>query len=69
MAGMKVDFARLSDEQLEAVRELEGNLGVVLLAYTQPLIPAELTDEQLAALKKAEQTMPGVCLVAYQAER
>ncbi|MFW6161724.1 MAG: hypothetical protein ACODAJ_03090 [Planctomycetota bacterium] len=67
MAGTEVDFAKLSEEQLEAVRRLEAELGVVLLAYTQPLMPAELTDEQLAALKATEDAMPGVCLVAYHA--
>jgi hypothetical protein len=67
MAASKVDLAKLSDEQVEAVRQIEEKLGVVILAYTQPLMPAELTDEQLAALKAAEEAMPGVCLVAYHA--
>ncbi len=63
----KVEFARLTADQVAQVEKLEKKLGVLLLAYQQPLRPAKLTRKQLAVLQKAEAAMPGVCLVAYEA--
>jgi len=64
----KVEFAELSAEQLARVEKLEKKLGAVVLAYGSPLRPAKLKKKQLAELEKAEKAMPGVCLVAYEAD-
>jgi len=65
-SSQKVEFASLDAEQLKQVRQLEKKLGAFVVAYKTPLRPAPLTDEQVAALRKAEEAMPGVCLVAYE---
>ncbi len=65
----KVEFACLTTEQIGRVEKLERELGVLLLAYQQPLRPARLTKKQLASLQQAEAAMPGVCLVAYEQAR
>jgi hypothetical protein len=65
-ASQKVEFASLDAAQLKTVRQLEKKLGAFVVAYKTPLRPAPLTDEQLAALRKTEEAMPGVCLVAYE---
>jgi len=60
-----VKLAKLDEEQLKKVRELEAELGVRVLAYAQPVVPATLTEEQLAKLQIAETDL-GLCLVAYR---
>ena len=67
-AQTKVKFARLSREQLAEVKRLEEELGTVVIAFKSPPRPAKLTQKQLARLRKAEKAMPGVCLVAYEAD-
>ncbi len=62
----KVEFASLDAAQLKKVHQLEEKLGAFVVAYKTPLRPAALTGDQLAALHKAEEAMPGVCLVAYE---
>ena len=64
----KVEYAELGPEQLKRVEKLEKKLGAVVLAYRRPLRPVKLKKKQLAELEKAEEAMPGVCLVAYEAE-
>lgn len=60
-------FASLTPEQLEKLKQLEGELGdVYVLAYEQPPQPAHLDEEKLHALQEAERELEGVVLVAYR---
>jgi hypothetical protein len=60
--------AVLDDEELTKLRALESKLGdsVVLVAYDKPLQPADLSPQQLDQLKKIEQEMGRVFLVAWK---
>jgi len=60
-----VRLAALNEKQLRKVRELEEEMGTYVLAYTQPIVPAQLTQEQLAKLRALEADL-GLCLVAYR---
>lgn len=63
---MMCGIARLSEDTLKAVKNLEIEMGKHLLAYSCGNVePAELTDDELARLQKAEAEM-GVSLVAYK---
>jgi hypothetical protein len=62
----KVEFARLTAQQVKAVEQLESDLDALILAYQSPLRPARLTKKQLAEIQKAEKAMPGISLVAYE---
>lgn len=58
--------ASLSSEAVAKVQALEEKLGsVVVVAYEQPFVPAQLTQEQLDALWELEKEL-GVCLIAYR---
>ncbi len=58
-------IAYLNKEALQKVNVLEEKLGgVYVIAYDQPLTPAQLTPEQLAEVQKMEAEL-GLCLVAY----
>lgn len=63
----KPPIAHLNASAVAKVESVERKLGdVYVLAYEKPLIPAELTPEQVKILQQAEHDL-GVCLVAYQA--
>jgi hypothetical protein len=63
----KVQVASLSPQAVSKLEQIEHQLGaVVVVAYEKPVVPAKLSADQLAVLKKAEAEM-GVCLVAYEA--
>lgn len=56
----------VSDEQLEAIRTLEKQVGTTLIAYgCHEVQPAAPNDEQLAAIKGLEEKL-GVLLVAVK---
>lgn len=58
--------ASLSSEAVAKVQALEEKLGhVVIVAYEQPFVPAQMTQEQLDALWTLEKEL-GVCLIAYR---
>jgi hypothetical protein len=57
--------ARLDPTALAKVRELEEQLGCPLVAYAPENPYAPLTDEQVAAVQRAEQEL-NVRLVAYR---
>jgi hypothetical protein len=55
---------KLGQEDLDAIRGLEAELGKTLLAFScHPLKPADLSQTQLARLQELENKM-GVSLVA-----
>lgn len=56
--------AQLSVGNLNKVKELEKNLGIVLIAY-QPMEFAELNDKQLKDLQKVEKTLNST-VIAYK---
>ncbi|WP_219417595.1 hypothetical protein [Pseudonocardia nigra] len=58
--------AQLDDTALDKVRHLEQELGCPLVAYARETPYAPLTDEQVAALQRAEAEL-GVRLLAFQA--
>jgi hypothetical protein len=60
-----VRLATLTEGQLRKVHDLERELGAYVLAYTQPLTPAQLSREHLAKLEALEKEL-GLCLVAYR---
>jgi hypothetical protein len=57
--------AELDDSALTKVRALEQQLGCPLVAYAPEIPYAPLTDDQVAALQRAEAEL-GVRLLAYQ---
>jgi hypothetical protein len=57
--------AELDDSALAKVRDLEEQLGCPLVAYAPETPFAPLTDEQVAALHRAEAEL-GVRLLAYR---
>ncbi len=59
-------LAKLSEEELKLIQDLESKLKhVVLIAYEKPPEIAELTSEQLEKIKDLE-TQLKVKLVAYK---
>ncbi len=59
-------IAHLDRDKLQKVEDLERQLGgAIVIAYDQPVVPAELTPEQVAILQRLEREL-GVCLVAYR---
>lgn len=60
--GMKV--ADLDDEKLAKLRELEGELGVCLVALEEAFSLARLSPDQVERLQDAEREL-GVVLLAY----
>jgi hypothetical protein len=62
----RFEVAKLNQEQLAKVRELESALGTWVVAVEPKFQLADLTDEQLKALQAAEREL-GVVLLAYKA--
>lgn len=59
-------FRRIEDpRQIEKIRALEQDLGVVVLVMEPAYRPAVLTNDQLKRLAQLEQDL-GVALVAYE---
>ena len=56
--------AQLSNEKLNKVKDLEGELGVVLVAY-KPTVFADLNDQQLKELQKVEKDIKAT-VIAYR---
>jgi len=67
MSSVMPKPAVLSDEELSKVRALEAKLGdnVVVVAYAKTLQPAKLKPTDLQRLKKVEQELKHVYLVAW----
>ena len=64
----KPRVATLASQAVAKVQEVEKKLGgVYVIAYEHPVVPATLTQGQLAELSKVEDEL-GVCLVAYRKE-
>lgn len=61
---MELEPARISDDEIEKIKNLEQEMGKVLLAVEKPRRIANLTESQLQALKKAEESL-GCVVVAY----
>jgi hypothetical protein len=62
----RAEFARLTKEQLEKVRELEDSLGTWVVAMKPRFQLADLSEEQLAQLREVEKEL-GIVLLAYEA--
>ena len=63
----QIQYARLDREKMAKIRELEEKLGGWLIAV-EPIAPlAELSDEQLGLVQKAEEEL-GVVLLAYKSD-
>lgn len=58
------ETAQLSVGNLSKVKELENDLGVVLIAY-KPLEFADLTDKQVKDLQKVEKSINST-VIAYK---
>lgn len=59
-------LAKLSEEELKSIQELEARLGrIVLVAYEKPPELAKLTEEQLEEIKGLEAKL-NLKLVAYK---
>jgi hypothetical protein len=65
MEAPNLEIADLSEEQLAMLRELEGKVGAVVVAYKQNWAFADLTGEQVALLQDVEREL-GVTLLAYR---
>ena len=57
--------ADISDQQLDEIRDLEKNLGKVIVAVESGPAFAELSDIELANLQTAEKEM-GMVMLAYE---
>jgi hypothetical protein len=64
---MNTEFApaKVNDSQLEKIRNLEQNIGKVIVAIEPKQQFARLTQDQLNELRTAEQEL-GVVMVAYE---
>ena len=67
MEGPRIRYARLDEERLGKVRELEGELGTCLVALEMEYRLAELSEEQLQRLQAAEKEL-GIVLLAYESD-
>lgn len=56
--------AQLSVEKLSKIKDLEDNLGIVLIAY-KPTEFAKLDDKQVKDVQKLEKTLKAT-VIAYQ---
>lgn len=65
MSAPSLHPAELDATALSKVRDLEERLGCPLVAYTPELPYAPLSDEQVAAVQRAEAEL-GVRLLAYR---
>lgn len=57
--------AKVDDNQLEKIQNLEQHLGKIVVAIEPKQQFARLTQEQLSELRSAEQEL-GVVMVAYE---
>jgi hypothetical protein len=62
----RVEIAKLTEAQLDKVRELEADLGTWVVAMKPKFRLAELKEKQLEKLRAVEKEL-GVVLLAYEA--
>lgn len=67
METPKLEIAQLDQERLAKVKELEANLGAIVVAYQPTYRPADLDESQLAKLRAVESEL-GFVLVAFARE-
>lgn len=65
MNSTHMDFADLSETQLDELHHLEEELGSVVIAVKPQKHLAHLSDEKLHRLQEAEEQM-GMILVPYE---
>jgi hypothetical protein len=65
MSFSQIQYARLDRDKIARLRQLEEDLDSWIVAVEPVAELAELTDEQMQALKKLEQEL-GVVLLAYR---
>ncbi len=61
---MELEVADISEDEIAKIKNLEQQMGKVLLAVEKPRRIAELSEAQLEALKKTEESL-GCVMVAY----
>jgi hypothetical protein len=61
----RMKIANLDEAEVERIRQMEEQLGTLILALEPHYPPAELTSEQLDRLRALEQEL-GVVLIAYR---
>jgi hypothetical protein len=64
METPKLEVAQLDPERLAKVKELESELGAIVVAYQPTYRPANLDQSQLARLRDLESEL-GFVLVAF----
>lgn len=57
-------LAKMNSDNLQKIKNLEKDLGVILVAY-QPMEYADLTPDQVKELQKVEKNI-GAMVVAYR---
>jgi len=67
MNSRRLEIAQLDRERLARVKELESELGAIVVAYQPTYKPAELDQSQLARLRALEAEL-GIVLVAFAAD-
>jgi hypothetical protein len=60
----KLEVAQLDQERLVRLKELEAELGVIVVAYQPTYRPADLDQSQLARIRALESEF-GLLLVAF----
>ena len=58
------DYAKVDAKNLEKIKALEKEIGIILLAYEKPLNYAKMPESDVVKLKEVERSM-GVTLVAF----
>jgi hypothetical protein len=65
MTMRRMKIANLEEAEVERIRQMEEQLGTLILALEPHYPAAELSEEQLAKLHTLEQEL-GVVLIAYK---
>ena len=58
-------FAELKENELKGLKECEDEMGVILVAYERPVLPADISRPKLEKIKLLEKEI-GLKLVAYE---
>ena len=60
-------FSKLSEENIKEITDLENEMGITLLAFSDMVKAAELKDDQLKKINDLEDKL-GMSLVAVQSK-
>lgn len=67
MEKPEIQIAELGQENVAKLKELESELGAIVVAYEPSYKPAELNESQVAKLRAMEAEV-GLILVAFRPE-